>query len=74
MEFRKQRQHILTNVPLRQFRFVIHETALRMRFPGDAAGLIRHLLYLLQTRKASDVRTPLAKVIVQWLERGRQLR
>ncbi|MFJ2575356.1 helix-turn-helix domain-containing protein [Kitasatospora aureofaciens] len=35
IQFRMERQRILTDDKRRQFRFVIHEAALRMRFAGD---------------------------------------
>ncbi|MEE1826473.1 helix-turn-helix transcriptional regulator [Streptomyces sp. BE20] len=46
VDFRMQRQRILTDGKDRQFRFVIHEAALRMRFAGDAVmrAQLRHLL------------------------------
>ncbi|MFE3872786.1 helix-turn-helix domain-containing protein [Kitasatospora sp. NPDC059146] len=54
IDFRRQRQHILADLPLRQFRFVIHETALRMRFPGDAA-MREQLVHLLEISELPNV-------------------
>ncbi|MFF1788267.1 helix-turn-helix domain-containing protein [Kitasatospora sp. NPDC058243] len=54
IDFRKQRQRILTDLPRREFRFVIHETALRMRFPGDAA-MREQLVHLLEISELPNV-------------------
>ncbi|MGW4896954.1 helix-turn-helix domain-containing protein [Kitasatospora sp. NPDC004240] len=46
VEFRMQRQRILADGKGRQFRFVIHEAALRMRFAGESVmrAQLAHLL------------------------------
>ncbi|MFD7449030.1 helix-turn-helix domain-containing protein [Kitasatospora sp. NPDC059827] len=46
VQFRAERQRILTDERQRQFRFVIHEAALRMQFPGKAVmrAQLTHLL------------------------------
>lgn len=54
VEFRKQRQRILTDLPRREFRFVIHETALRMRFPGDTV-MREQLVHLLEISELPNV-------------------
>ncbi|WP_030060827.1 MULTISPECIES: helix-turn-helix domain-containing protein [Streptomyces] len=54
IEFRKQRQRILTDLPRREFRFVIHETALRMRFPGDAV-MREQLVHLLEISELPNI-------------------
>ncbi|WP_395295874.1 helix-turn-helix domain-containing protein [Kitasatospora hibisci] len=54
VEFRLKRQRILTDMPRREFRFVIHETALRMRFPGDAV-MRAQMLHLLEVSELPNV-------------------
>ncbi|MFJ9692841.1 helix-turn-helix domain-containing protein [Kitasatospora sp. NPDC101183] len=54
IEFRKRRQRILTDLPRREFRFVIHETALRMRFAGDVA-MREQLVHLLEISELPNV-------------------
>ncbi|MFI6848868.1 helix-turn-helix domain-containing protein [Kitasatospora sp. NBC_00085] len=47
VQFRMARQRILDDNTHRQFRFIIHEAALRMRFPGDSV-MRSQLLHLLE--------------------------
>ncbi|MEV7778831.1 helix-turn-helix transcriptional regulator [Kitasatospora sp. NPDC088351] len=54
VRFRMYRQRILTDDKLRQFRFVIHEAALRMRFPGDTV-MRAQLLHLLEMAELPNV-------------------
>ncbi|WP_162002483.1 helix-turn-helix transcriptional regulator [Streptomyces sp. CB01881] len=54
IQFRIERQQILTDGDQRQFRFVIHEAALRMRFPGDTV-MRAQLLHLLEAAELPNV-------------------
>ncbi|MCX4685931.1 helix-turn-helix transcriptional regulator [Kitasatospora purpeofusca] len=54
IDFRMNRQRILNDLPRRQFRFVIHETALRLRFPGDAV-MRAQLTHLLEVAELPNV-------------------
>ncbi|MER5355472.1 helix-turn-helix transcriptional regulator [Kitasatospora sp. NPDC002551] len=54
IEFRLKRQRILTDLPRREFRFVIHETALRLRFPGDEV-MRAQLAHLLEVSELPNV-------------------
>ncbi|MFJ6140949.1 helix-turn-helix domain-containing protein [Kitasatospora sp. NPDC092286] len=54
VRFRVERQRILTDEKHRQFRFVIHEAALRMRFPGDTV-MREQLLHLLDVAELPNV-------------------
>ncbi|MEV0537415.1 helix-turn-helix transcriptional regulator [Kitasatospora sp. NPDC050463] len=54
VQFRMERQRILTDGGQREFRFVIHEAALRMRFAGD--GVMRaQLLHLVDLAELPNV-------------------
>ncbi|WP_316526677.1 helix-turn-helix domain-containing protein [Kitasatospora brasiliensis] len=54
IEFRMERQRILTDGKLRQFRFVIHEAALRMRFAGDEV-MRAQLIHLMEIAELPNV-------------------
>ncbi|WP_406199276.1 helix-turn-helix domain-containing protein [Kitasatospora sp. NBC_01560] len=54
VRFRMERQRILTDGKSRQFRFVVHEAALRMRFAGDMA-MRAQLLHLLDMAELPNV-------------------
>ncbi|MFJ2776461.1 helix-turn-helix domain-containing protein [Kitasatospora sp. NPDC087315] len=54
VRFRMERQRILTDNKQRQFRFVIHEAALRMRFAGETV-MRAQLLHLLETAELPNV-------------------
>ncbi|MFI9331650.1 helix-turn-helix domain-containing protein [Kitasatospora sp. NPDC052868] len=54
VRFRMERQRILSDDRQRQFRFVIHEAALRMRFAGDTA-MRAQLLHLLDMAELPNV-------------------
>ncbi|MFJ2191491.1 helix-turn-helix domain-containing protein [Kitasatospora sp. NPDC087861] len=54
VQFRMDRQRILTDEKQRQFRFVIHEAALRMRFAGDEV-MRAQLVHLLEIAELPNV-------------------
>ncbi|MFI6156029.1 helix-turn-helix domain-containing protein [Kitasatospora sp. NPDC051170] len=54
IEFRLQRQRILTDEKRRQFRFVIHEAALRMQFAGKSV-MREQLLHLIDMAELPNV-------------------
>ncbi|MFD9593873.1 helix-turn-helix domain-containing protein [Kitasatospora sp. NPDC059973] len=54
VRFRMDRQRVLVDGKQRQFRFVIHEAALRMRFAGDSV-MRAQLLHLLESAKLPNV-------------------
>ncbi|MFJ5121505.1 helix-turn-helix domain-containing protein [Kitasatospora sp. NPDC088548] len=54
VKFRLERQRILTDDKSRQFRFVVHEAALRMRFAGDDV-MRAQLLHLIDVAELPNV-------------------